>query len=564
MFRQKRQYTVTVFSENKPGVLYRISDLFLRRKINIESLTVSETERKGICRFTIVVNTDKNTIEKIVKQLYRIVEILKVFESEDKDLIFKELAFFKVATKNPAQRREVEDLAYLFRARVVFVGEDFLVIEKAGTERAISSFFLLLKPFGIKEFVRSGRIAVLKNEKKFAGKFISTVKESSYITSAIDVSAIKKIELMCREEKGALSLAQGTPSFSTPSHIRQAAKKAIDNSLADKYTPGFGIDELREAICAKVERDNKIKADPSQVIVTHGAIEALMAIFLALFNPDDEVLILTPDYASHITQVRIARHGGRPVFVPLLEQGESWLLDVQRLEAAISQKTKGILICNPSNPTGKVYTKEELRQIARIAIKYNLFIITDEIYEYFVYNGQDHISIGSFPEVKDRVISVFGVSKSYCMTGWRIGYIVANNKLASQIFKVHDSLITCPTAVSQYAALSAISGPMEPVLKFKKEYAKRRKIVIDELSKTDKLTFTIPDGAYYAFPKFKQEVDDYDLAVRVIREAKVALVPGSAFGLGGENHLRISFCYDEAHLREGLRRFVGYIDSLEH
>lgn len=557
----KKQYTVTVFSENKPGVLYRISDLFLRRKINIESLTVSETERKGISCFTIVVHTDKATIEKAVKQLYRIVEVLKVFESEDKDLIFKELAFFKVSTKNPAQRREVEDLAYLFRGRVVFVGEDFLVIEKAGTERAISSLFLLLKPFGIKEFVRSGRIAVLKDEKEFAGKFISTVKEPSYITSAIEVSAIKRIQLMSMGKKGALSLAQGTPSFSTPSHIRKAAKKAIDNNLVDKYTPGFGIDELREAICEKVERDNKIKAEPSQVIVTHGAIEALMAIFLAIFNPDDEILILTPDYASHITQVRIARHGGRPVFIPLQEQGQSWVLDAERVEAAISQKTKGILICNPSNPTGKVYTKEELQEIARIAVKYNLFIITDEIYEYFLYNGKEHISIGSFPEVKDRVISVFGVSKSYCMTGWRIGYIVANKKLAAQVFKVHDSLVTCPTAVSQHAALTAISGPMNPVLKFKKEYAKRRKIVIDELSKTDRLTFTIPEGAYYAFPKLKQEVDDYDLAVRLIREAKVALVPGSAFGLGGENHLRISFCYEEDHLRKGLRRFVEYINS---
>ncbi len=557
-----RTYTIIIFTENKPGVLNRISDLFLRRKINIESLTVSEVQKEGVSRFTVVVKVDKNMIEKIVKQLYRIIEVLKVFENTDSDLIFKEIAFFKVATKTPDQRHEIEDLAYLFRARINFVGNDFVVIEKTGSEEEINSLYALLRPFNVREFVRSGRIAVLKEEARFSGKFNPTPKEPADMTLNIDVSAIKKMQLMAWDTKGTISLAQGIPSFNSAKHIRDAAKKAIDENLVDKYTAGNGIIELREAIVEKLARDNKMKVTTDQIIVAHGAIEALMAVFMALLNPSDEVLVLTPDYASHITQTRIARHGGRPIFVPLTETEKGWVLEAEKLEASITQNTKAILICNPCNPTGKVYSIEELKEVARISNKYNLFIITDEIYEYFTFDGKKHISIGSLPEVKDRVISIFGISKSYAMTGWRIGYIVANKNLITQIFKIHDSLITCPTAVSQYAAIAAIKGRQDIVEEYKKAFEKRRGIVVEELSKTKKLFLTSkPEGAYYAFPKFAKEVDDYEIAVRLIREAKVAVVPGSAFGLGGENHIRISYGGDEEELREGMRRIVKFVEK---
>ncbi len=554
------QYTIIAFTENKPGVLYRIADLFLRRKINIESLTVSETERQGISRFTIVVRRDQETIEKVVKQLYRIVEVVKVFEMQDKDLIYKEIAFIKVSTKNPEQRREVEELAVLFRARVTHVGSDYLVIEKTGTEEQITALYLLLKPFGIKEFIRSGRIAVVKEETDVEGKFSSILKEPSYVASSIEVSAIKRLELMARGVEGSVSLAQGIPSFPTPKNIKEAAKKAIDQGLSDKYTPGYGIEPLRQAIAAKLKKDNNIKADPSQVIVTHGGIEALMAIFIAILNKDDEIVILTPDYASHITQTIIAHHGGKPVFVPLDEE-KGWALDAGRLEGAITQKTKAILVCNPSNPIGKVYTEAELKTIIRIADRYNLYIITDEMYEYFTFDGRKHISIASFPEAAERTISVFGLSKTYAMTGWRIGYIVASKKLTHQIFKVHDNLVTCPTAVSQYAALEALTGPQNEVSRFCEEFTKRRAIVIEELKKSDKISLVAPEGAYYAFPKIMAEIDDYEFAVRLVKEAGVAVVPGSAFGLGGENHVRISFGCEEKELRDGLRRLVKYLNE---
>jgi acetolactate synthase small subunit len=556
-----QRFTITVFSENKPGLLYRISGLFLKRKINVESLTVSEIEHEGISRFTIVVRHDRDVVEKVVKQLYRIVEVVKVFESTDSELIAKELAFIKVSAKNPERRREIEDLAHLFKSTVAHVGADWMVIEKVGSEDDIDSLISLLKPFGIKEFSRTGRIAVVKDDAKFTGKYTDIVKEPSYVVQGLDVSAIKKIQLMHNQIEGSISLAQGIPSFGTYPHIRDAAKKAIDDGLVDKYTPGFGIDPLRQAIVEKVRRDNNIACDIGNVMVTHGGIEALMSVFLALMNPDDEIIILTPDYASHITQTRIARHGGRPIFVALEETPDGWVLDPDTIEAAVTPQTKAILVCNPCNPTGKVYTLEEMNTIAEIAHRYNLFIISDEIYEYFLYDGKKHISFGSLPGMEDRVISIFGVSKTYAMTGWRIGYVVAGKKIIDQVFKIHDSLVTCPTAVSQYAALAAITGPQENVTHYAAEFAKRKAIVIEELEKTDKVSLVAPAGAYYAFPKFNRPVDDYDFAVRMLQEAKVAVVPGSAFGPGGENHFRISYGCEEDQLREGMNRLVRYIEE---
>lgn len=557
----RQRYTIIAFTENTPGVLYRVSNLFLRRKVNIESLTVSETEKPGLSRFTIVVESTKSNVDKIVKQLYRIIEVFKVFESEDRELFFKEIAFVKVSTKNPLARREVEDVAYIFQAKLAYAGGDFVVIEKTGTEEEIESMLLMLRPLGIKEFVRSGRIAVTRDGKKFEGKFNLARLEPAAAIAGIEASSIKKMQLLANEDKDVVSLAQGIPSFQTPAHIKNAAKEAIDANLADKYTSGYGIEQLREAIAVKVKRDNNINADASQVIVTHGGIEALMSIFMAILNPADEIIILTPDYASHITQTQIVRHGGMPVFVPLAETHAGWVLDGERVEAAITQNTKAILICNPCNPTGKVYTEAELKEIARIAKKHNLFIITDEMYEYFTFDGKKHISIGSMPEVADRVISVFGLSKSYAMTGWRVGYIVADKKIIPQIFKIHDSLITCPAAVSQYAALAALQGPQDVVGEYRNAYEKRRQIVLDTLSRTERLELVKPEGAYYALAKVRGNVDDYDLSMRLLHEAKVAVVPGSAFGPGGESHIRISFGCEEETLREGLRRVVGYLEK---
>lgn len=388
-----------------------------------------------------------------------------------------------------------------------------------------------------------------------------TAKSLSSVVSSIEVSAIKRIQLLANGKDDVVSLAQGTPSFFTPNHIKQAAIEAINQNLSDKYTPGYGIAPLRDAIAKKVTKQNGLQAKPENILVGHGAIEVNMAVYMTLLDPGDEMIILTPDYASHITQAKIAMHGGMPISVPLDETPNGWVLNSERLEKAVTEKTKVILICNPCNPTGKVYSREELKEVARIAAKYNLYIVTDEMYEDFVYDGKEHISIGSFEEVKDLTISIFGFSKSYSMTGWRVGYMVAPEKLVQEIFKIHDSMVTCPTAVSQYAAIAALEGPKDEVWNFKKEYDKRRLICMEELQKTDKLEVVKPEGAYYIMPKFKKTVDDFKLCFEMVEKAGVAIVPGSAFGKGGENHVRISFCFGEGQLREGLKRFVAYIDK---
>lgn len=387
------------------------------------------------------------------------------------------------------------------------------------------------------------------------------MKQFSHAAEFIDVSIIKRIELLARETPGTISLAQGTPSFNTPDNIKQAAIDAINKDLVGKYTPGYGIAPLREALAKKVKKDNNIDALPEEVIVTHGGLEALMAIFLALLDPEDEIIVLTPDYASHLTQITIATQRRNAVEVPFIETKNEWTLDIDAIEKAITPKTKAILVCNPSNPIGKVYTQEELKAVAALAIKHDLYIITDEMYEYFVFDGKKHISIGSFPEVADRVISVFGLSKSYAMTGWRMGYIVANKKSIDEIFKIHDSLVTCPTAVSQYAALEAITGSQDAVTMHKEAFLKRRAIVAQEFAKTDKLSYASPHGAYYSFPKILKPVDDMAFCIKLVKEAKVAVVPGSPFGRGGENHIRIMFGCEEDILREALKRFVNYLNK---
>lgn len=387
------------------------------------------------------------------------------------------------------------------------------------------------------------------------------MKNFSKTVRSIDSSTIKQIELLAKSQKNVISFAQGIPSFFTAPHIKKAAKDAMDQNLTDKYTPGYGIEPLRVTIAAKLRRDNNIPATPSEVLVTHGATEGMMVTLMALLDPSNELLMPTPNYASHIVQTLIATTGGKPTYVPMKETADAWTLDIALLSKAISLKTKAILICNPSNPLGKMYIEGELKAIAKLAVKHDLYIIVDEMYEYLVFDGNKHVSIGSFKELKGRVISLFGVSKSYAMTGWRIGYIHAAKSIIDELYKIHDSLINCPTAVAQYAALAAITGPQDVVATYRNTYQKRRQIVLDVLAETDAASLIVPQAAYYAFIKIKRKVDDLALALDMLEKAKVGVVPGSAFGKGGENHIRISFGLEEDMLREGLQRLVNYLNK---
>lgn len=556
--------TITVLAENKPGVLNRMFTMLRRRNYNIETVTAGHTHISDISKITLTFNGTQEETEQLVKQLYKILEITKVSQCEDDKIVARELALLKIHASAALERTRVTELAEVFRARIVSVTATNLILEVTGSEVKIDSFFNLLKPFGVQELVRTGRTVlgrdggkkrVLKKKEKHLRDLSYFVKAVSAKAENLELSAIKKIEYLGRSYKNVVSLAQGTPSFQTPVHIKKAAIEAIEKNLVDKYVSPAGILPLRQAISKKLKNKNKVQVDPEkEIIVTHGATEALAATFLTLLDRDDEVIIPTPDYASHITQILLAKHGGRPTFVPLVEE-KSWKLNIKAIENAITPKTKAILLCNPLNPTGTIFDRQQLKQIAKLAVTYNLFVITDEMYESFVYNGKRHFSIASLPNMKKRTISIFGVSKSYAMTGWRIGYLVTNATLAQQIFKVHDVLTTCPTVVSQYAALAAITGPQKCVREFKNAFIKRRNLVMKRLQKIPLFSGVKPEAAYYAFLKIEKEnVDSYDFALQVLREAKVAVVPGAAFGPNGEGHVRISFACEEEKINKAFDR----------
>lgn len=554
--------TFLVLTENNPGVLYKIADVFLKQKINIQSLTVAEVD-ENISRFTITTASLENELrEKINKQLYRIIEVIKVIDAYDNQLIFKEIVLIKIKITSPIVREQIDNLVYLYQGKIIYVAKNTLYLEKEGSEEEINSFLSSMRFYGVQEIVRSGRVALLKPE-VLKEKIDFSFNYPLHL-EFLDISMIKKIELYAKKFQGVISLAQGTPSSPTPDFIKEAAKKAIDFGLSDRYTPGYGIDELKEAIVEKLKRDNQIRnIDKENILVTHGATEALMATFLSLFNQDDEIILISPTYATYINQIRLIKRSGRVVFVKLEAKNNQWFLDFKKLESTITINTRAIIICNPSNPLGKVYSKDELMKILEIAKKYNLFIITDEIYEYFNYDSDSHISFASLPGAFERTISIFGVSKSYSMTGWRIGYLVAEKEIINQIYKVHDSLITCPTAVSQYAALAAIKSGKTIPLKLKEEYQRKIDLVVKILSSCPKVSFIRPKGAYYLFFKVLEVKDDYWLAMKLIEEAKVAFVPGSAFGLGGEGYLRAALCREENDIKEGFERLVHYLNKVK-
>ncbi|MBW1729227.1 MAG: aminotransferase class I/II-fold pyridoxal phosphate-dependent enzyme, partial [Deltaproteobacteria bacterium] len=299
---------------------------------------------------------------------------------------------------------------------------------------------------------------------------------------------------------------------------------------------------MREAIVEKLKRDNDIEADISHILVTVGAIEGLSAAVMAVIDPGDEVLLFTPTYSTHIRQVVIA--SGKPVLIPTVEE-DGFALDFDAVKKAITSRTRAIIVCSPNNPTGTVFSEDELRRLAELALEHNLIIITDEAYEYFVYDGRKHFSIASIPEMKDRTISCYTFTKTYAMTGWRIGYLHADAVLIPQVTKAHIPFAICAPVVSQYAALAALEGPQDCVAEFREHYIEARDLMckrLDELSSV--FSYQKPEGSYLMFPKIllDEGKDSMAFCKNLLNRAKVSATPGIAFGPSGESHLRLSFC----------------------
>lgn len=388
-------------------------------------------------------------------------------------------------------------------------------------------------------------------------------------TKNLRLSVIKQIEIKAAKFPDSISLAQGIPSFDTPEGIKRRAERALKKGVVAKYSLSPGLPELRELIELQLQRENMYYDWEKEIIVTAGSIEGISAAILAITNPGDEIIIPEPTYTSYREVIILA--GCTPVFVPLNED-RGWAFELEKYEKAITAKTKAIFYCNPNNPTGTIYTKEQLLALAELAEKHDLFIISDEVYKDFVYNGEKIFSLAEIPELRKRVIRIYGFSKAYSMTGWRIGYVHSDEAVAGEILKVHDSLVTCAPVISQYAAMGALEMGEKDVQLFNREYAKRRDLICARLDRLrDFFSYIRPESAYYVFPKILRDfsgktaglpVDSWQYALDLLEKTHVAVVPGFAFGQNGEGHIRLSFGRDKASINTAFDRLEEILNKL--
>ncbi len=374
----------------------------------------------------------------------------------------------------------------------------------------------------------------------------------------IKKSAIHEMTSLSKQYNDVAFLSWAKPSSGTPQHINNAAISAIKEGLTGGYSQSDGLPVLREEIVKKLKRDNNINARVNELLITVGAIEGLAAAVMATIDPGDEVILPTPTYSTHIRQVELA--SGKPVLVPLIEE-DNFRLDLNAIKNAITINTKAIMYCNPNNPTGTVFSENQLRELAKIAIENDLMIITDEAYEYFVFDDNKHFSIASIPEMKKNVIAIYTFTKSYAMTGWRIGYLLADEQMIAQIKKAHIPLAICAPVVSQYAAIAALRGNQQCIEEFKHHYLTTRNLMCNRLDKLSHVfEYTKPGGSYLMFPKIKlkEGKDSVKFCKKLLKEAKVSTTPGIAFGPTGESHLRLSFCVSEEMINKAFDRMEKY------
>jgi len=383
-------------------------------------------------------------------------------------------------------------------------------------------------------------------------------KRALAINPSLSMSINAKAKEMKKQGLDVVSFAAGEPDFDTMFHIKEAAKKAIDEGFTH-YTSTSGIIELKEAVCAKLRRDNWLDYEPKNIIVSTGAKQCLFNIIMVLVDPGDEVIVPIPYYLSYEEMIKIAE--GKCIFL----KTNNFKINFQDLEKAITSKTKMLILNSPSNPTGVVYDEKELKQIASICLKHNIYILSDEIYEKIIY-GKKHVSIASVNEkIKKLVIVVNGVSKSYAMTGWRIGYAAAEEEIIKAAARLQDHTTSNPTSISQKAALAALEGPEDHVAKMVYEYKKRRDFMVDRLNRIDGIISSRPDGAFYIFANISRfygpEVKgSLAFAQRLLEDAYVAVIPGVVFG--DDRYIRLSFATGMEHIKRGLDRLEKFCEKI--
>lgn len=377
----------------------------------------------------------------------------------------------------------------------------------------------------------------------------------------INISPIKEIALLASTRPDIVPFAWGVPHVVTPPHIREALKQALDHDTSvGHYAPSMGLLTLRQAAAAQIQQRFGVVVDPQQeLIVSAGAMEMLLVALQTVVNPGDEVIVTDPSFASYQEQIALA--GGVPVFLPL-DEARGWQLDVSQLEQLITPRTRVILLCSPNNPTGTVFRQEDLNVIADAVLKHNLILITDEPYHFLTYEQSDCPNLVRDERLRYQRISCFSLSKEYAMTGYRVGYVFAEPGMIRQLLKIHDNNVVSAPRPSQVAAVAALTGDQQCVVELRDILRKRRDLMcgwLDQLSEW--VTYVKPEGSYYVFVKFKQSVDDVQLAIDLLNQAKIAVVPGSGFGPMGKSHLRFCFGCSEELIHEGMRRFQTYLQT---
>ncbi len=387
---------------------------------------------------------------------------------------------------------------------------------------------------------------------KFAERMNSLGVEGAFIVLA-------KARDLERQGRSVIHLEIGEPGYQPPKHVLDATKRAIDEGKT-KYTPASGIYELREAIAERVSSSRGVEVGPENVVVTVGAKMAIFAALMAFIDPGDEVIIPMPAYPSYESVTRFVGGIVKPV---VLKEERKFSPDVNDILEKVTDKTKAIVINTPSNPTGGIYRREDLEEIVNLALKRDILIISDEIYEDIIFDGRKHESVLSVAGAEEVTVLVSGFSKTWAMTGYRLGYAVAKEEVAQKIAQIQLNAASCPVHFAQVAAVEAIRGPLDEVERMVRDYERKRDVIYEEVQRIEGFTMVKPAGTFYAFPNIRKTgMSSEELADKLLNEAGVALLPGTAFGEPGEGFLRISFAGPMEDIVEGMRRIKEFMESL--
>jgi aspartate/methionine/tyrosine aminotransferase len=378
--------------------------------------------------------------------------------------------------------------------------------------------------------------------------------------AAIEISAIKEMAIRGAKVEGAASLTWGLPSFRTPEPIRRAVAAQLEaDPEIGKYALPDGLPALREAVAQEHHAQTGIAVDPERnVMITAGNMQGVNALLHVILDPGDEVVVTDPGFASHFQQIRLC--GGVPVHWKM-DESRGWSLDLEALPGLVGARTKAILLVSPSNPTGKIFTEAELRRVGELALERGLLVLLDDPYFHLTYEHRArYFNLASVPTLAEHVAYLFTFSKTYAMSGWRLGYMIVSEALKREVLKVHDATIICTPRISQVAGLAALTGDQAHLRDFEEILGRRRSLICERLDAVSHVfDYVKPEGAYYVFPRIVVDhSDSRDFAIRLLAEARVVVTPGRAFGPSGEHHVRMAYCISEETIETAFERIEAH------